>query len=70
MHACAADLAARSKELADAAAERNKARSEAAAAGRAADKLTAQMAALPKALSCHLTHDPLNNAKLRLVLLT
>ncbi|BDA42075.1 probable microtubule-associated protein [Coccomyxa sp. Obi] len=43
-----ADLAARSKELADVSAERNKARSEAAAAGRAADKLTAQIAAMPK----------------------
>lgn len=44
-----ADLAARSKELADVSAERNKARSEAAAAVRAADKLTAQIAAMPKA---------------------
>lgn len=48
---CAADLAARSKELADVATDRNRARSEAAAAGRAADKLTAQLAALPKARS-------------------
>lgn len=47
-HCCAADLAAKAKELSDVAAERNKARSEAAAAGRTADKLTAQIAAMPK----------------------
>ena len=44
----AADLAARNAELADMEAERNRCRSEAAAAGRAADRLTSQLAAMPK----------------------
>lgn len=44
----AAELAARSKELADMTAERNRCRSEAAAAERAADKLKQQLDALPK----------------------
>jgi hypothetical protein len=47
----AADLAARCAELADMEAERNRCRSEAAAAGRAADRATAQLAAIPKVFS-------------------
>lgn len=44
----AAELAARSKELADMTAERNKCRSEAAAAERSADKIKQQLDALPQ----------------------
>lgn len=36
-------------------ADRNRCRSEAAAAGRTADKLTAQLAAIPKACNVALT---------------
>ncbi len=46
---CAAALASQAKELAVREAERNKLRSEAAAAGRTVSKLTAQLAAMPKA---------------------
>ncbi len=45
----AAGLASRSKELATLAAERDRLRSEGAAAARAAAKLSAQLAAAPKA---------------------
>ena len=45
----AAGLASRSNELATLAAERDRLRSEGAAAARAAAKLSAQLAAAPKA---------------------
>ncbi len=56
LHAGAADLAARTKQLADMEAERARARSEAGAAGRAADKLAAQLAAVPKVGRSSLSH--------------
>jgi hypothetical protein len=50
--ACAAGLASRCKELAALAAERDRLRSEGAATARAAAKLSAQLAAAPKARPC------------------
>ncbi len=46
---CAGGLTSRTKELSSMTAERNQYRSEAAEAGRQADKLTQRLSAMPKA---------------------
>ena len=50
----AGGVASRSKELSSMTAERNQCRSEAAEAGRQADKLTQRLSAMPKACHLHL----------------
>ena len=56
---CAGGLTSRTKELSSMTAERNQYRSEAAEAGRQADKLTQRLSAMPKAsLSQSLSLDP------------
>ena len=53
----AGGLANRSKELNSVTAERNQYRSEAAEAGRQADKLTQRLSAMPKARQSHQSLD-------------